>query len=189
MVGDHHASKVGGSKFQILLIEGSRWGFGSHCWYSLNLPQRRFPDFTYITESGHSLTEHIDCLIIRYRVHETTPTAHIALSPSLEGHHSMIRCYHLQSLPLGSLRCPPLLHRDAWLRWTHIHDPTHQSHLPNSLSKTRKSWKIIVCLKRLRRLRIWLFPQNTFLLVFSREQTLVLALFSELPLIWNPQPL
>ena len=28
--------------------------------------QRRFPDFSYITESGRSLTEHIDCLIISH---------------------------------------------------------------------------------------------------------------------------
>ena len=31
--------------------------------------QRRFPDFSYITESGRSLTEHIDCLIIRWVCH------------------------------------------------------------------------------------------------------------------------
>lgn len=29
------------------------------------LPQRRFPDFSYITDSGRSLTEHLDCVIIR----------------------------------------------------------------------------------------------------------------------------
>ena len=28
-------------------------------------PQRRFPDFSYITDSGRTLTEHLDCVIIR----------------------------------------------------------------------------------------------------------------------------
>ena len=32
----------------------------------IQLVQRRFPDFSYITESGRSLTEHVDCLIISH---------------------------------------------------------------------------------------------------------------------------
>lgn len=36
---------------------------GMHMGYN---DQRRFPDFSYIAESGHSYTEHIDCLIVSH---------------------------------------------------------------------------------------------------------------------------
>ena len=43
------------------------WCWAEDGWEnSVPLSQRRFPDFSYITDTGRSLTEHLDCVIIRY---------------------------------------------------------------------------------------------------------------------------
>ena len=56
----------------IMLDCGMHMGFNDEVCGSLlcvssssSLPQRRFPDFSYITDSGRSFTEHLDCVIIR----------------------------------------------------------------------------------------------------------------------------
>lgn len=83
--------------------------------------QRRFPDFSYVTQNGR-LTDFLDCVIIRF----------VTVAPLLCCLiMSRLLLDLLQSFPSGPLRRSALHERDGGLRRPHLHDPPHQGHLPH----------------------------------------------------------
>lgn len=89
--------------------------------------QRRFPDFSYITQNGR-LTDFLDCVIIRFVVFFfNAPFLKRSYDQSLCSPCST--CSDAQPLSPGPLRRPALHERDGRLRRTHLHDPSHQGYL------------------------------------------------------------
>ena len=72
---------------------------------SLSLSQRRFPDFSYITDSGRTLTEHLDCVIIRCVCVCVCVRVCVVQVVIIPRHHSHFHLDHCGALPYLSEMC------------------------------------------------------------------------------------
>lgn len=97
-----------------------------HC-CPLFTSQRRFPDFSYVTQNGR-LTDFLDCVIIRFVAVAFRALHSFSVVQSIT---SGLFLDLFQSFPSGPLRRSALHERDGGLRRPHLHDSPHQGHLPH----------------------------------------------------------